>query len=74
MGQLVMTLNSGRQGGVKDLMWMQDGREIWVLGEGSMVDVWDVGARRIKWRWVDDGGFGGTMLRRSADSDYCAVG
>ena len=73
-GQLIGTLNSGRTGGVKDLLFMKGGSELWVLGEGSEVDVWDMSERRCIARWRDEGGFGGSMMVGSTDGEYCAVG
>jgi U3 small nucleolar RNA-associated protein 18 len=72
-GQLLTTLKSGRTGGVQDMMWRNGGKELWVLGEGSEVDVWDLGERRCIARWKDQGGFGGKLLRGSRNGDYCAV-
>ena len=53
--------------------WRKGGRELWVLGEGSEVDVWDLGERRCVARWKDQGGFGGRLLKGSRNGDYCAV-
>lgn len=73
-GQLVGTFNRGRSGGIRDLVWMRGGRELWVLGEGNEIDVWDVVQRSCARRWQDQGGYGATMLRVSRDERYCAVG
>jgi len=73
-GQLVGTLNSGRTGGIRDLVFMKGGRELWVLGEGSEVDIWDMAQRRCVARWRDEGGFGGANLVSSQDGEYCSVG
>lgn len=73
-GQLVGTFNRGRAGGVRDLVWMRGGRELWVLGEGNEIDVWDVIQRSCARRWQDQGGYGATTMRVSKDERYCAVG
>lgn len=72
-GQVLTTLRSGRTGGVQDMLWRKGGKELWVLGEGSEVDVWDLGERRCVARWKDQGGFGGRLLKGSKNGDYCAV-
>lgn len=72
-GQVLTTLYSGRTGAVHDLLWRSE-KELWVLGEGSEVDVWDLGERRCVGRWRDYGGFGGRLLGGSGRGEYCAVG
>ncbi len=73
-GQLIGTINSGRTSGIQDLIFMNGGAQLWVLGEGSEVDVWDLGTRRCVSRWRDEGGFGGSRLVCSKDKEYMAVG
>lgn len=73
-GQLVGNFNRGRSGGVKDLLWMRGGRELWVLGEGNEIDVWDIVQRSCVRRWQDQGGFGATTMKASKDEKWCAVG
>lgn len=73
-GQVLTTLRSGKTGGVHDLLWKRGGQELWVLGDGSEVDVWELRSGRSTSRWVDQGGFGGRLLEGSKDGSYVAVG
>lgn len=71
---VVAELKTGRTGGIKDLVFARDGRELWTLsGDGGEVDCWDLAERRVVRRWRDDGGFGGLKLAISRDGT-CAVG
>lgn len=76
MGAVVAELRSGRGGTVCDLVWSKDGRELSVLGgrEGSEVEVWDVGNRRVVRKWRDDRAFGGGVMRLSKDGEFAAIG
>lgn len=71
---VVGELRSGRGGSVADLAWSEDGSRLSVLGgrNGSEVEVWDVGERRVVRQWKDDAAFGGLLMRQNGD--YTAIG
>jgi U3 small nucleolar RNA-associated protein 18 len=73
VGAVIAELRSGRGGGVEGLVWAgQD--ELWVLGgrEGSEVECWDLGQRRVVRKWGDEGAFGGKVFR--LHEGYAAIG
>ena len=76
VGAVVADLRSGRGGSVVDTVWSLDGRELSVLGgrDGAEVEVWDLGQRRVARKWGDDRAYGGSVMRRSADGGFTAVG
>lgn len=76
VGAVLAELRSGRGGTVVDLVWSLDSRELSVLGgrDGAEVEVWDVGERKVVRKWQDDRAFGGTVMRRSPDGNFTAVG
>ena len=74
-GAVVSELKSGRGGSIGSLLWT-GGRELSVLGgrDGTEVEVWDVGERKVIRKWSDERMFGGDLMRESGDGRYTAVG
>ncbi|RXK39981.1 hypothetical protein M231_02776 [Tremella mesenterica] len=74
-GAVVAELKSGRGGAVGDMVWNGEG-ELSILGgrDGSEVEVWDVGERRVIKKWSDDRMFGGGLMRLSKDKEWTSVG
>lgn len=75
VGAVVCELRSGRGGGVGEMVWSEDGKELDVLGgrDGGEVEVWNVGERRVVRKWGDEGAFGGEVLKRG-NGGYTAIG
>ena len=70
---ILAELKSGRGGSVSDLIW-DSPTTLSVLGgrNGSEVESWDVGERKIVSKWSDDRSFGGLAIR--SGSGFAAIG
>lgn len=69
-GQVVGSLKMNA--GVKDLWWTRG--ELMTLSDKAEVYVWDVGERKCLRRWVDDGGFGSSVIHGDESGKYLAIG
>ena len=72
-GQVVgsVKLNSA----VRGLAWTYTSRpNLVTLGHDSEVYIWDVGERRCKRRWKDDGGFGSNVMSSDTNGQYLSIG
>lgn len=76
VGAVIADLRSGRGGSVAAMVWNRESTELSVLGgrDGSEVEVWHVGERRVVRKWKDDRAFGGTTMELSSNGEYTAVG
>ncbi|KAG8932692.1 hypothetical protein FRC02_000723 [Tulasnella sp. 418] len=79
-GQLIGSIKMN--GSVKDLVWStgpssmggQGGQELMTLSQDGEVYIWDIRTRRCMRKWKDESSFGGTVLDRSRNGKYHAIG
>lgn len=55
-------------GGVADYAWWRDGNGFAVVGKNGEVSEYDIEARRIVFRWMDEGAVGTTVLALGGDA------
>ncbi|CAH7681350.1 WD40-repeat-containing domain protein [Phakopsora pachyrhizi] len=80
--QVICSLRSNSP--IKSLAWDRNGTELMTIDNKAEVSVWDLRMRRIRYSWLDDGGFHPTKITTTdqdclnqssgGDRDYCAVG
>lgn len=60
--QWVCSCRIDSRGGVADFAWWRDGNGFAVVGKNGEVSEYDIEARRVVSRWVDDGAVGTTVI------------
>lgn len=72
-GQIIGSVKMN--GAVRDLAWNgSEKKELMTMSEQGEMYIWDVGSRRCRRRWKDNGAFGATVLARGGQGNYFAIG
>ncbi|OAL31691.1 hypothetical protein AYO20_08084 [Fonsecaea nubica] len=66
--QWVCSCRIDSRGGVADFAWWRNGDGFAVVGKNGEVSEYDIEARRVVMRWMDDGAVGTTVIALGGDS------
>lgn len=65
--QWICSCRIDSRGGVADFAWWRDGNGFAVVGKNGEVSEYDIEARAVVWRWIDEGAVGTTVIALGGD-------